>query len=105
MLVYDTDWKVEAWEGDTPLKVERVVAEDPFHTLAYDLAAFCKHGSAANGSMSNRTLHMFRVQTATATEPVTFRVTDSFGRVYIHTISRPHPYNLNMGDKEEKMYR
>ena len=104
IFAYDIDWKVEAWEGDTPLKVERVVAEDPYHTLAYDLAAFRKHGSAGNGSMSNRTLHMFRAVTTTANEPVTFRVTDSFGRVYIHTIRRPHPYNLNMGDKERKKY-
>ena len=105
VFAYDDDWKVEFLENGNPLTAERVAAEDPFHNLAYDLAAFRKNGNPSKGSMSNRTLHMFQAKAQTANEPVTVRVTDSFGRVYEHTIRRPHVYGLNMEDLEEKIYR
>ena len=105
VFAYDDDWKVELLEEGVPLSVERVVAEDPFHTLTYDLPAFCKNGSPSPGSMSNRNMHMFQAKARTATAQVTARVTDSFGQVYEHTIRRPHLYDLNMEDSEDKAYK
>jgi len=104
VFAYDDDWKVEMMEDGTPLNVTRVVAEDPFHILAYDLAQFRKKGEAGAGSQTNKTCHLFRAQAHTATSPVSVRVTDSFGRVYLHTIQRPHAYGLDMEDREEKKY-
>ena len=105
IFAYDDDWKVEIMENGQPLTAERVVAEDPFHTLAYDLPAIRKKDSPSNGSMSKRTMHMFQAKAHTSSEPVTVRVTDSFGQVYEHTIRRPHAYSLGMEDREEKMYK
>lgn len=105
VFAYDDDWKVEFFENGSPLVAGRVTAEDPFHTLAYDLPAFRKNGSAGKNSMSNRTMHMFQAKAQTANAPVTVRVTDSFGQVYEHTIQRPHAYSLSMEDFEEKVYK
>ncbi|MCC8037007.1 MAG: calcineurin-like phosphoesterase family protein [Bacteroidales bacterium] len=93
---YDIDWTVEILEGDTPLTVKRIVNEDPLHTLAYDVARYKAAGTLTSSFTTNKTNHMFSAQASTADTEVTVRVTDSFGRVYTTTLSRPIPYNINM---------
>ena len=100
VFAYDTSWKIQVSEGGRQLPVERVSGEDPFHTLAYDVPTFKQKGKYGDGSATGRTGHLFRVQTTSSILPVTVKVTDSFGRTYVHSISRPHAYGLDMEDNE-----
>ena len=93
---YDTDWKVEVYEGASKRSVTRLNEEDPYHTIAYDIPRTIANGSYTTDFGSKSTRHMFRSYMATATQPVTVRVTDRFGRVYVQSIERPHPYSLDM---------
>ena len=97
---YDTDWKIQITEGGKPLEAERVTGEDPYHTLAYDYAQFTAKGKYGEGSATGRTGHLFRAKTRTAILPVTVKVTDGFGRTYVGSISRPHPYDLDMEGRQ-----
>ena len=96
VFAYDNDWKVEAFEGTHKRSVTRIVTEDPFHTIAYDIPRFKDVGSYTADFSTGKTTHLFRFSTTSSTTPVTVRVTDSFGNVYTQTIQRPHPFNLEM---------
>ncbi|MCH4155608.1 MAG: calcineurin-like phosphoesterase family protein [Muribaculaceae bacterium] len=93
---YDTDWKVEIFEGETKLNVTRIVAEDPLHNICYDIPRVAGNGSYTADFASNNTCHMFKATAASATTPVTVKVTDSFGNVYTETLTRPKAYNIHM---------
>ena len=69
-------------------------------TLAYDYAQFTAKGKYGEGSATGRTGHLFRAKTRTAILPVTVKVTDGFGRTYVGSISRPHPYDLDMEGRQ-----
>jgi len=96
VFAYDDDWKVEILEDETPLSVRRIVNEDPFHTIAYDVPRFTAAGTYTADFITGKTAHLFLAYAKTATTPVKVRVTDSFGNVYAQTIQRPHPFNLDM---------
>ena len=97
---YEPDWQVTICEGDSVLQCQRVYNEDPFHTLAYDVACYTTYGNYTYYYATTSTTHLFRAQAATATKPVTVRVVDSFGNIYIRSISRPHGYNLTMEKRQ-----
>lgn len=103
VYAYDPKWQVTICEGDSILPCERVYAEDPFHTLAYDVACYSTYGYCSSYYTTSPTTHLFRARAATATEPVTVRIVDNFGNIYLHTISRPHKYNLDMENKERAL--
>ncbi len=96
VFAYDNDWKVEAFEGTKSRPVTRIVNEDPFHTIAYDVARFAEAGTYTSEFITGKTTHLFSFSTTSSISPVTVRVTDSFGNVYVQTIQRPHPFNLDM---------
>ncbi|MCR4921684.1 MAG: calcineurin-like phosphoesterase family protein [Bacteroidaceae bacterium] len=93
---YDTDWKIEVFESKIKRSVSRVRNEDPFHTIAYDVPRTVQNGSCTADFSTNMTSHLFQSTMTSATLPVTVRVTDSFGRVFVQSIERPHPFNLDM---------
>lgn len=93
---YDIDWKVEVFEGDTPLEVTRITAQDPLHVITYDVPRYNDANTVTADFVTNRTNHMFRARAAAADTPVTVRLTDSFGRVYTRTIQRPAPFDLTL---------
>ena len=96
VFAYDDDWKVEAFEGTKKRTVTRIVHEDPFHTIAYDVPRVAEAGSYTADFITGKTTHLFRFTTTSGTTPVTVRVTDTFGNVYVQTVQRPHPFNLGM---------
>lgn len=96
---YDIDWKVEIFEGDTQLTPKRINAEDPLHTLVYDVAKWKATGTITESFTTNRTGHMFTVTATTADKPITVRVTDSFGNVYSDTVERPIKFTETIGMK------
>ena len=100
VFAYDPEWQVTICEGDSILQCQRVYNEDPFHTLAYDLTCYNTYGNYTDYYATTATTHLFKAQAATSDKPVTVRVVDSFGNIYIRSITRPHGYNLNMEKKE-----
>ena len=100
---YAPDWKVSICEGENVLPCEHVCTEDPFHTLAYDAACYSMYGYYSTYYISSMSTHMFKAQAATDTLPIVVRVVDSFGNIYLQSISRPHSYSLNMEKREETL--
>lgn len=96
---YDIDWKVEIFEGDTQLTPKRINAEDPLHTLVYDVAKWKATGTITESFTTNRTGHMFTASATTADKPISVRVTDSFGNVYTDTLERPIAFTEKIGMK------
>ena len=100
VYAYDSDWKIEFLENGKPLSYKRVTTEDPFHVICYDLPRYKADGSSSFAT--SNTTHMFRATCKTADQPVTVRVTDSFGQVYIKTLNRPAAFNLDMESNQKQ---
>lgn len=93
---YDTDWKVEIYEGEKPLQVTRICAEDPLHTICYDVPRYSSASTLTEGFASNRTNHIFMAKTTASDTPVTVHVTDSFGNTWTEKINRPGVYDTTL---------
>lgn len=100
VFAYDTDWQVSICEGDSLLRCQRVSTEDPYHTITYDLPQWNAVGYYTADFATNRSTHIFKAVASTATKPITVRVVDSFGNVYLRSISRPHAYSVGMEKNE-----
>ena len=100
VFAYDPDWQVSVSEGDEQLSCQRVYTEDPFHTLAYDVARYSRVGYYSEVYATTSSTHMFRAQATTSYLPITVRVIDTFGNIYLKSINRPHNYDLNMERRE-----
>lgn len=93
---YDRDWKIKVTENGVSLPVKRVTTEDPLHTLTYDVPTFKAEGTYGSGSITGIYGHFFLIQANTATEDISFSVTDSFGQTYTTKFHRPAPYTIKM---------
>jgi hypothetical protein len=52
---------------------------------------------------TGQSTHIFRAKATTATQPIIVRVVDTFGNIFLRSISRPHQYNLGMEGKENNL--
>ena len=94
---YDSrTWRVDIYEGDNRLWWSREAAEDPLHTLCYEVPRFADVGSYTEMFATSRNQHTFTAQATTATLPITVRVTDGQGRTFIKCVDRPAAYSPNM---------
>ena len=103
VFAYDTHWRVDIFEGDSLLECTRVYTEDPFHTLAYDVAQYRVAGDCSLSYVSKPSTHLFQAHAATSTRPIIARAIDAFGNIYLERIERPHGYNLEMEYAETSM--
>lgn len=103
VFAYDTDWKVSICEGDSLLECRRVYAEDPFHTINYEVPNWNIWGNYSEFYATSRNTHMFKATAVTATQPITVRVVDSFGNVFLRSISRPHTFSAGMESHENTL--
>lgn len=88
-----SDMTVEAFEGERRLDVRAMGLYDPLHIIAYEMPQVLKNGEP-NASYSVVTSsHLFACQASSAQTAVTVCVTDSFGRQYRQTMTRPKPFN------------
>lgn len=94
---WDPSWKVEMFEGSTPLQVSQVTVHDPLHLIAYTAKRLNK--SAAAGFATVETTHMFKAVASSATSTVLIRVTDRFGNIYKETMERPKTFDTATYEK------
>lgn len=95
VYAYEPDWKIEAFEGKTPLSVKRMPNfEDPFSMISHDMARYAANPKFKNKAVKNT--HMFQADCATADKPITIKVTDSYGYVYTKKVKRPGDFSLGM---------
>lgn len=98
---YDTDWKVEIYEGTSKkLLPTRINEFDPYHVLAFDVMRFKAAGSMNTSFATDKHSHIFRAFATTSTLPITIKVTDHFGRVHYTTFQRPLAFAINMADAQ-----
>ncbi len=100
---YAPGWQVTICEGDDVLPCERVYTEDPFHTLAYDVACYSIYGNYSTYYTTDLNTHMFMAQASTDTLPIVVRVVDTFGNIYLRSISRPYNYSIGMENYDKML--
>ena len=100
---YGPGWQVTICEDDSVLPCERVYTEDPFHTLAYDVACYSVYGNYSTYYTTSMNTHMFKAQAATATKPIVVRAIDPFGNSYLQIITRPHKYVISMESSDKTL--
>ncbi len=100
---YAPGWQVAICEGDNQLPCERVYTEDPFHTLAYDVACYSIYGNYSTYYTTSLNTHMFKAQATTDTLPIVVRAVDTFGNIYLRSITRPYSYNIGMEDYDKSL--
>ena len=100
---YAPGWQVTICEGDNLLPCERVYTEDPFHTLAYDVACYSIYGNYSTYYTTDLNTHMFMAQASTDTLPIVVRVVDTFGNIYLRSISRPYSYSIGMENYDKML--
>ena len=100
VFAYDIGWQVTICEGDNTLQCHRVSTEDPFHTITCDVPRWEKTGYYASDYASSRNTHMFEATATTATLPITVRVIDNSGEIYLKRIMRPLPFSSNLENNE-----
>lgn len=84
--------KLEAWEGDKPLKLKRIQQDDPLYTQA---TIVIRHRNARGRKLNvgrNTSQHLFRAKTDSTNTVVKIRTTDPFGRTFIDSLVRPAPF-------------
>ncbi|MCF0175311.1 MAG: calcineurin-like phosphoesterase C-terminal domain-containing protein, partial [Bacteroidales bacterium] len=84
---YDPSWTIKVTENGKELSWTKVSMKDPLHLVAYEAARFNNGGESSFST--GTTAHMFRVQASSATSTLEFRITDRFGNIYTHTMTRP----------------
>ena len=94
---WQPDWKIEVFEGVTPLTPQRVRVKDPLHILAYECQRLSHKAvpTATSTYTTQNSSHFFRVKASKAESSITVRVTDHKGRVYSSTVKRPLKFDLS----------
>ena len=95
VYAYGSGWRLDMLEGDdTPLSWKRVYTQDPLHVISFELPHYRRLHQYSSTSSTHRNFHTFEAHATTADKPVTVRVVDNFGRVYIDRIERPLPFGV-----------
>ncbi len=84
---YAPDWKIEITENGKSLSYTTVYEYDPLHITAQSALKM-------NIFITEKSHHFFRVKTSSATSTIEIKVTDSFGRVYKETMTRPKEFSI-----------
>lgn len=93
---YDPSWTVEVIEGESSLKVERILMRDPLHSIAFDIPRVEKGLDPTSDWASVENSHMFRVVASVPDSDLTIKVTDRFGNVYSEVMERPKVFNISI---------
>lgn len=94
VFAYDPRWKVEAFEGETPLEVKRISAFDPLPIIG-DCCKRLECEGRSSGGMVAKVSHLFMATAKKADTPITIKVTDESGNIYTRVMNRPSEFSLN----------
>ena len=99
---YDDLWTITAVEDGKSLPVTRIDADDPLVVVHFNMNRMNSSNTASPNMTfpSVTTSHFFDVAANTSNSPVTITVTDSFGRKYTETVTRPRKL-LEMSKSKE----
>ena len=93
---YGPGWTVEMFEGNKPLKVERVRSKDPLFLLSCPVP-YVEAGNELIGTVRPVfSWHFFKAKAKKANSDVVIKVTDRFGRSYSQTMHRPKAMTLSV---------
>ena len=89
-------WKISISEGETPLEVAQVSTQDPLHIISYECQRLKHNATPSSGFISDKYAHFFKAKASSATSTINVTVTDSWGRSYSQTITRPKSFGYLM---------
>ena len=93
---WDPRWQISVSEEGHPLTYEFVYAEDPLHTLSYDIPRTVENGEITSSFRTIPTHHLVRVKASSPTSILEIEVTDPFGRVSRESMARPKAFTPDM---------
>ena len=98
---WESKWKISVTENGVELPVEHRKSENPQFTLEYYLPKAGWDDNSKNrwpAKYNDPSLkpHYFWAKASAPDTDVTVTVTDSFGRQYVQTVSRPKPFGKKM---------
>lgn len=91
---HDDTWKVEISENGKPLQVSEVGVYDPLHIEAMTIPRLNKNGGTTTFSTA-KWRHFFEATASAADTPVTVKVTDRYGNVFVEEMERPKAFTVN----------
>lgn len=90
---WDPSWTVEVKENGRSLEVERVIAYDPLHIIAYTAKRLDKNKTATFPTNLNN--HFFKVTASAPDTDLEITVTDRFGKPYNEIMERPKSFDID----------
>lgn len=93
---WDPRWNIRVTENGKELPVEFICAEDPLHTISYDIPRTVENGEITSSFRTIPTHHLVRVKAGAPDTPLQITVTDPFGRVFTETMTRPKAFHTDM---------
>ncbi len=99
---HDDSWKVEISENGKPLQVSEVGVYDPLHIEAMTIPRLNKNGGTTTFSTA-KWRHFFKATASAANTPVTVKVTDRYGNVFVEEMERPKVFRT--GDYKNRTER
>ena len=91
---WDPEWEVRVTENGKDLDVERVVAYDPLHIIAYTAKRLNKGGTTSASFPTNLNNHFFKVTASAPDTDLEITVTDRFGKTYTEIMERPKTFDI-----------
>ncbi|WP_295939568.1 calcineurin-like phosphoesterase C-terminal domain-containing protein [uncultured Alistipes sp.] len=93
---WDSGWHISVKESGQELAVKQLKAEDPLHTLSYDIPRTAANGSLTSSFRTYSTSHMFSVEAVSDSSTLEIEVTDRFGVRYTESMARPKAFTTIM---------
>ena len=88
--------KIEVFEGDKKLKVQRILQDDPLQTNSSAVVRVHNARGRKITISKNTAQHMFRVKPDSTNTTIRIRTIDPFGRTFEDSLVRPHPFPPQM---------
>lgn len=88
--------KIEVFEGDKKLKVQRILQDDPLQTNSSAVVRVHNARGRKITISKNTAQHMFRVKPDSTNTSIRIRTIDPFGRTFEDSLVRPHPFPPQM---------
>ena len=89
-------WSIEITENGESLDVTRVSEYDPLHIITYEFQRMNVSATPTSTMVTAVNTHMFKAKASSATSTLEIKVTDSYGRVYTESMTRPKEFSYSI---------